>query len=110
MKKQIVILGIAVVLIAVGLSGCEEERSSGTLDSRFVGTWENPIGVEVAFASNGSYYTSTVGWHGTWEVKNGKICYTYEGESTCLEFSFSEDGNTLTTRLVTGTDIAYTKK
>lgn len=32
MKKQIVILGIAVVLIAVGLSGCTETQTDGTND------------------------------------------------------------------------------
>ena len=79
-------------------------------EDRFVGTWENQIGVEVVFASNGSYYTSTAGWICNWSVGNGKLSYNYDnGDSSSQDFSFSEDGNTLTVHL-TGGDIVYTKK
>jgi hypothetical protein len=108
MYKKILIVVITLVLIAVGLSGCEEQ-SSGTLDSRFFGTWENQIGVEVKYASNGSFWSEPLGWSGTWEVKNGKICNIHDGDSSCQEFSFSEDGNTLTVHMAGG-DIIYTKK
>ena len=74
-----------------------------------MGTWENQIGVEVKYASNGSFWSEPLGWYGTWEVKNGEICYTNDVSGTgCKDFSFSEDGNTFTEHMAGG-DIVYTK-
>ncbi|UCD14317.1 MAG: hypothetical protein JSW60_02580 [Thermoplasmatales archaeon] len=57
MKKQLVILGIAVLLLAFGLSGCTD---IGKESKKFVGTWkltEDSGWVNFTFLSNGSYFT-----------------------------------------------------
>ena len=110
MKKQLIAIGILLMLFMIGLSGCTEENDSvGYLDSRFFGNWQNPVGVNLTFASNGSYYTEVVGWISTWEVKNEKVCYTFDdGTESCQDFSFSSDDNTLTL-VAGGHAIVYTK-
>ena len=40
MKKSIVIIGIAFVLFAVVLSGCNEQSEDKESTSKFIGTWE----------------------------------------------------------------------
>ena len=102
-----------IILVAVGLCGCNEESNNGGtgyLDSRFFGTWEQQItGTNITFAPNGSYYTEVVGWISTWEVKDGKVCYTYDdGTEACQDFSFSNDDKTLTL-VAGGHGIIYTK-
>ncbi len=94
---------------AMFLGGVSEELVEEDED-RFVGTWENQIGAEVVFASNGSYYTSTSGWICNWSVGNGKLIYSYDnGDSSSQDFSFSDDDNTLTVHMAGG-DIVCTKK
>lgn len=114
MKKQLVIIVIAVLLICVGLSGCNEQDEK----SRFIGAWraETPENGEVeiifTFYNNGSVkLTSNLLYHGNgetetewsnYEIKNGKMCgisqldgnYNY----TCFDYEFSNGGNRLTLR------------
>jgi len=46
MKKQLILVGISVLLIFVGLSGCSEENKQQNYLSKFIGTWRL---VEVTF-------------------------------------------------------------
>ena len=108
--NKIVILPLLMLLVPIiFLCGCEEEKTQGYLDERFFGNWENQIGVEVRYASNGSFWSESAGWYGTWEVKNGKICNTQNGQSSCYKFSFSEDDTSFTVYMDAG-NIIYTKK
>lgn len=54
MKKQIMIVGMVVLLVCVGLSGCFENNTADTRNSeldRFVGTWVGKHG-SVSFQNN----------------------------------------------------------
>jgi hypothetical protein len=58
MKKQLIIIGILLVLIIVGLSGCFDnngDSDSKNLDSRFGGKWKSQDSLDIIeFKSNGS--------------------------------------------------------
>jgi len=119
MKKQLMIIGITFVILIVGISGCTEQDSDennneGYLDSRFFGDWKHAdaeYGANITFSSDGRYYTTALGWIGTWEVKNGEICITlpdYPGLSSCTDFTFSNNNKTLT-RPLAGKDTIYHK-
>jgi len=78
MKKQLLIIGITLVLITVGLSGCTDNNNGG-INNKFVGKWSG-LGDEgdafyhtITFYSDGLvdlfHETSNGGWSdsGTWE-------------------------------------------
>jgi hypothetical protein len=83
MRKQVAIVGIVVLLISIGLSGCDE---TATIENKFIGTW-NEIDVEVGapttvtFFSNGTFYGDYFGLLDTWELKDGTIVFSYQGEA-----------------------------
>ena len=41
MNRYLIVLGIAVLLICVGLGGCNEQTGMSSEENKFVGTWEN---------------------------------------------------------------------
>ena len=125
MKKQIVIIGITLVFIAVGLTGCFGDDSGngdsdndgnggngGTVDSRFIGTWnvvqliEDEDSTSVtwdwtfSFSSDGSVQENNDGIieQSTWEVRNNQICgeVFYMSDTDCYGFHFTQNDNTLT--------------
>jgi len=104
MKKHLIVIGTAVLLLIVGLSGCNEINPfSG--DDRFVGTWksENELYGTITFFSDGEYSGSGL-WFGVlagnYEIKDGKLVmsYTIEGSkiSNVYDYSFSDSDTTLT--------------
>ena len=103
MKKQLVIIGIVVILITIGLSGCTEV--SNTLNpekNRFVGTWQNTT----VLKSNLTIYLFSDGTctfiisSGTWDLKDGMLII--ESSSSlgtnilAYNYSFSNNNRTLT--------------
>jgi len=106
MKKQLIITMMAVLLIAVGLSGCtnEDNNQDGTDASndlaRFVGTWmyEESGGI-YTFSSDGVFSFDAPGEEneGTYEVRDEKLWFTYtfppelEGEVEGFDYSFSDN-------------------
>ena len=52
MKKQIVTIGITLVLMTIELSGCTDNNGDG-INNKFVGKWEN---VEAESGHQGYYY------------------------------------------------------
>jgi len=103
MKKQLVIVGITLVLF-VGLSGCNE-NSGNNNENKFVGKWTNleagfAIGI-FDFYSNGSVKTTWIvdeevlSTHSaTWEVKGDRLLVNgtdgAEGDYNFI-YSFSND-------------------
>jgi hypothetical protein len=88
-KKQLVNIGIIVILVTVGLSGCnsspEEQPIPGQLvnKEKFVGIWKNTtILMTLNLSSNGTCKLFSL--YGMWDVKN---------ETFVMEFP---DGNILT--------------
>jgi hypothetical protein len=119
MKKQILIIGIIVLLVAVGLNGCTEK----TIDYNkiILGTWvhypdptkgESDGMSKYTFCSNKSAYWSLIYWDyaaGTWidyEITKGKLIFTKEVNNSNISYDytllFSEDGNSQTLPIVIG--------
>ncbi len=101
MKKQLLLIGITVVLIAVGLSGCTEEENNdntyGNNDkAKFVGTWRydsESTQLKYTFNSDGTYSHGSI--NGTYEIEDGKL--VLHGFATLrYEYEFSDNDSTIT--------------
>lgn len=122
MNKHLVVLGIAVLLICIGLSGCIDENTnpSSSEESRFVGTWElieydtYDITVTMVFFSDSTMTMTAEGmdYSGTYEIKDGKLVFNSKTSGMeSYDYSFSSDGMELTLRKI-GSDInmVYTRQ
>lgn len=121
MNKQSIIVGITLVLVVVGLTGCfgnngdggnvdDNGGNGGTLDNRFVGEWisdyeyeEGGFEVILTINSDGSFHlgsSSEMGGSvsmGTWIVEGNQFCFISEkGEKECHRFELSNNDITLT--------------
>lgn len=75
MSKKILVVGILLVLVAVGLSGCNESLPSSNIDSKLVGTWVyNTYGVDlvITFFSDGKFNDEYL-FSGEYEIKDEKL-------------------------------------
>jgi hypothetical protein len=115
MKKQLVVIWIILVLIAVGLSGCTN-NSFDTERNKFVGTWKSTPGSgfgygTLTFFSNGTFTigASTTSSGQTWEIKDGKLVFSGPGGTTSSNFMFSNNDNTLTLTQTTISEV-FTKQ
>jgi len=110
MKKQLLLFGIVVLLVCVGLSGCNQISNTLNSDkSKFVGTWKtdikNQYGVgnytdTYIFFSDGTLSTTYLGSGsvnipGSWEIKDGKLVLTVMVQAV-YNYSFSNNDHTLT--------------
>ena len=109
MNKHLIVLGIAVLLICVGLSGCtNEDNSQDGADAsndlaKFVGTWmyEESGGI-YTFSSDGAFSFDAPGEEneGTYELRDEKLWFTYtfppelDGEVEGFDYSFSDNDTT----------------
>jgi hypothetical protein len=71
MKKQLIIVGIIVLLLAVGLSGCNENKSESELD-KFLGTWVAFENYTITFYSNGTFARGEY-VNGTYSIVDGRL-------------------------------------
>ncbi len=92
MNKHLIVSGIAVLLICVGLSGCEQVSNIGR-DSRFVGKWTNIYTIE--FFSDGTC-AYIGGISATWDIKDGKLVINFSEGIVSYNFVFSDNNNKLT--------------
>jgi hypothetical protein len=114
MKKQLILIGIAVILIVVGLSGCFEnnnEKKNIVNDdtSKFIGTWrylqDNSTESLWTFYDNGSvkivvtYLYEDLPKNDTiWEnftVENNKLCLIFSDSPDCLVYKFFNNYNSV---------------
>lgn len=106
MKKQLVIIGIAILLISVGLSGCTDNNDvpSKVNKEKILGQWtetipNTPIMVIMNFFTNGSFYEgineTTVIW-GIYTMTGKTIALQYGEVIHTVKYSFSDNDNTLT--------------
>jgi len=95
MKLELIILITITLLLAAGLSGCEE------VDERFIGTWnsEKLFYPSYTFYSNKKY--SIPGLNGTWDVKNGVLTLKHDDNIEKYNFVFSGNNTILS---LTGID------
>ena len=97
MKKQLVILGIVVLFLVVGFSGCQEISVIDEED-RFVGRWIDDKGYVKDFFANGTYITYSSWGNNSyqWILKDEKLVLNTAGMVTALSYVFSDNDNTLT--------------
>ena len=100
MKKQLILIGITILVIFLSLSGCNEiENSRESEEEKFIGNWieiNKEIGTptHVYFTSNNSFYGGYWPLGDTWELKDGKILMSlsYEEEAYAIYYyEFKED-------------------
>jgi len=119
MKKQLVIVGIILMLLVVSLSGCSTRPSSEiNIDDRFFGTWEGEDEsgdtALIIFFSDGAFNTS-YGERGEYEIKNEKLIMTViTGDLKAVatyDYDFSNNDTNLTlTEFGGGKTLVYTKQ
>lgn len=126
MKKRIIIVGIIVILLTVGLSGCNEENSSKLDKERIVGTWigsdifqNNTRNITMIFLSNKTYETiatlkgNKIMGNGTWNIVDNKLFIDITEPNISKsksDYNFSNNFNTLTIIDSTGKSIDFTKQ
>ena len=125
MKKQLIIIGIVLLFLTVGLSGCEE-NSSNSDEEKIVGTWkgsdifENSTrNITMIFLSNKTYQTlathngNIITGNGTWRIANKELFIDIiepRISKSKGEYYFSNNFNTLTIIDSTGKSIDFTKQ
>jgi len=105
MKKRIMLVGITLFLLAIGLSGCTNNKteSSKINEEKILGQWTEtipgtPLKVTMNFITNMSYYESineTRIW-GTYTMTDETIVLQNGKAANTFEYSFSNNNNTLT--------------
>ncbi len=112
MKKQIIMLGIVVIILAVGLSGCNEIDSPlPSVEEKFIGTWKASQYDFHTFFSDGT--SSQSGFGGVWEIKDDKLVITQEHGTIIktYDYYFSENNTKLHLKNVGGESYTvYTKQ
>ncbi len=122
LKKQLVMLGIAILLLVVGLSGCEENNTTQNddidIEKMILGSWKS---IEVTQTANGGYISGdadsinrTVTFYdngtkkisagriyqkthwGEYRIENNKLIGQFFYQATSCDFSISGDGKYLT--------------
>ena len=125
MKKQLLIIGIIVILLTVGLSGCNEDNNTVQSDEdKIIGTWNfsgkynnNTLNASYIFSSNKSFevitsyidkiYTS----NGTWSITDNKLYIILEGLNKLTNYyAFSNDNTKLTLTNSSGNIVVFTKQ
>jgi hypothetical protein len=108
MKKQLVIIGITLLLLTVGISGCSSLMSD---KDKFIGTWKAPSGIISVLFSDGT--CTSGGVRGTWEVKDKMLVIVLVNLPTqsTYSYAFSNGDKTVTlTDKATGISTVYSKQ
>jgi hypothetical protein len=112
-KIRILTIGIITLLLTVGLSGCSDNNnvSSNENKEKILGRWtatipNTDIIAIMNFFTNGSFYESingsvTVIW-GTYTITGKTIALKYGGIIHTIEYSFSNNDDTLTLIEISG--------
>ena len=104
MNNHLSIVGIAVLLLAVGLSGCEESNNPlSSFENKIIGTWkldtnstnvDLELGNYITFLSDGELVSSNGREGGDYEFKEGKLLitlYWYDDWHNSYNYQFSEN-------------------
>jgi len=104
-RKHLVIIGIIMLLVSVGLSGCTAPASD---KDKFIGSWSGTysygvnvsrkVPANITFFSDGTYgaYLPMITDNGRWDIKDGKLEKTTDGNPTVVySYSFSKNGTIL---------------
>jgi len=125
MKKQLIIIGIIVLILSVGLSGCNQVANTLNPDkNKFIGTWHfryEQFNSSVTFLSDGTFSASdmsiTFAPTGSWDIKDNKLVIdwiiTGSGQMVKIiyDYFFSDNNNNVTlTNVNTGNIVNMTTK
>lgn len=110
MKKQIIILGIIILFIAVGLTGCFDSDNKEL--KKFVGAWRygtSPLSGSLTFFSNGTGIYKID--YAEWKIENGRlvIFLPKRDETLKFDYEFLDDDQTLILTDDTGKPDDYKK-
>jgi hypothetical protein len=111
MKKQLVIIGIIILLVSIGLSGCNEVNNPIKSEKdKFVGTWltdENVTGY-IFFSDGTGSYANIVSI--IWEIKDGKLLVTIPSQDFTSTYSYVFLNNDKNLTLTSGNAIVQLTK
>jgi hypothetical protein len=124
MKKQLAVLGILVLLLCIGFSGCTQDKSpnndiTNADKNNFVGSWRNNSYVQgslwssipMDLFSNGSCTYNNVS--GLWDIKDNKLVLNFTSYEVSYGYVFSNNYSTLAlifTSSTGETSIVFTKQ
>jgi len=117
MKKQLIVIGIAILLLILGLSGClgdgnkDTENGENSEINEFIGKWKttpydvyengtryNETSSYSTFYTNGTMGSESVEGNETiwtpYTIENKQICFGDANDSgyLCYDYNFSDDG------------------
>ena len=109
MRKKEVIIGITLLLITAGLSGCIETNNSLQVEEyKLLGTWRNTSLYEDSIRTTtniflsdktceliASYKDETIRVTGIWKLRDNKIILFTESDIITRDYYFSNNNNTL---------------
>ena len=107
MKKQLLIVGMIVILLTVVLSGCNENSTeNNTNKEKILGAWLANIttgpnkggGGKYTFFSNGTFLassTTTEVW-GIFDITDENLTMSAEGVTFTYDYTFSDNDNKIT--------------
>ena len=110
MKKQLTIIGIIIILIIVGLTGCTDTNTNnGGENSKFVGTWIGTetipnvgiLNISITFFSNGTFNMSNIKGiiktyaNGYWDIEYGLFVTSGDYGKRNYYYSFSNNDKSL---------------
>ena len=79
MNKHLIVIGVVILLLAVGLSGCSESSIEDDIENKILGSWERNDGTIWTFYENGTILKSY--------PEHGLFWITYEiHENTLTEY------------------------
>ena len=112
MNKQLLGIGIVVLIITViGLIGCTEAPSDN-VENKFIGTWKKQNAEQnLTFSSDKTVPNFIGSITGTWVTRDGRLVITISISQVSFDllydFGFSNDDKTLTLTLIEPKDVGY---
>jgi len=112
MNKQLLVVGIVVLLIIViKFSGCTSNPSY-TDKNKFIGTWQKQdTSQNLTFFSNGTVPNYIPSVTGNWEIEDEKLVISISINQVAFnivyDFSFSNNDKTLTLTLIQPIGVGY---
>jgi len=91
MNKHLIVIGVAVLLLVVGLSGCVNNPFSD--ESKFIGKWKYLGSTAWIFRKDGTCETPL--GEGTYIIEKGKLTVDIGSIVVTYDYTFLDDNNKL---------------
>ncbi len=125
MKKQLIIFGIIIILITIGLTGCNNSYNAiKSNEDKIIGTWyfsgtynNTTLNASYLFSTNKSFKVTTsyidkiYTNNGTWNILDNQLFIILEDRKTITnQFKFSDNNTKLILTNSSGNIVVFTKK